>query len=52
MERWIKHISHRAWRSDVCDRNTITNQLLAEADIKSHQIPGSELVRAVAAPAV
>ena len=29
----------------VYDRNTITNQLLAEAGIKLHQIPGSELVR-------
>ena len=26
----------------VYDRNTITNQLLAEADIKLHQIPGSD----------
>lgn len=34
----------------VYDRNTITNQLLAEAGIKLHQIPGSELVRGRGGP--
>ncbi|MCD5154136.1 arginine deiminase [Enterococcus gallinarum] len=34
----------------VYDRNTITNQLLAEAGIKLHQIPGNELVRGRGGP--
>lgn len=34
----------------VYDRNTITNQLLAEAGIKLHQILGSELVRGRGGP--
>lgn len=34
----------------VYDRNTITNQLLEEAGIKLHQIPGSELVRGRGGP--
>lgn len=34
----------------VYDRNTITNQLLAEAGIKLHQISGSELVRGRGGP--
>jgi arginine deiminase len=34
----------------VYDRNTITNQLLAESGIKLHQIPGSELVRGRGGP--
>ena len=34
----------------VYDRNTITNQLLVEAGIKLHQIPGSELVRGRGGP--
>ncbi|WP_291292643.1 arginine deiminase [Enterococcus sp.] len=34
----------------VYDRNTVTNQLLKEAGIKLHQIPGSELVRGRGGP--